>query len=282
TPPASSIAPSTHPNPLPQPRKNPLRPGGPRESELITYLDRNLDNIRYKRARTEDPPPSQATSEEKDATREEEKGYTTFTTFAKDLENVVDIIWVSGSPNLQIPYLLTVCATFIETLPLFTAPRPALEPALALLEKVDWAFSSLLVGRDLETGEALSGFGDGRRVSSTERVRVRSTIERARAVVMRVFDEEGEGEGEEVEGVDSGDEGDVEDEDEDEDMEEIDGMMGAGRGSGVLMVGEEGGIGGEGEGDEEGSERRKMIGRVFERTLIELGDPIGDPIGIVT
>jgi hypothetical protein len=278
TPPASSIAPSTHPNPLPQPRKQPLKPGGPKETQLINYLDQNvLRNIRYKiDNRTWRKTHVESTKQEEGMHRPE--GYATFTQAATDLEGVVDVIWVSGSPKLQVPYLLTVCSVLIDALPLFPAAHAA---TFALLEKLDFAFRSLLVGQDSETGAVLSGFEGGWKISTTERVRIKSAIETARAVVVnRLGDLDDEDVQEDVEEeMGSGEEGD--------DENEIDGM-GLATWNGADLVSFEGFENNSDEDEDmediEGDRRRKerQIAKVFERTLVELGDLIGDPIGIIT
>jgi len=48
---------------------------------------------------------------------------------------------------------------------------------------MDHAFASLLRGQDIETGERLPGFDLGRKVSTTEKVRIKSLIERTRVSV---------------------------------------------------------------------------------------------------
>jgi hypothetical protein len=90
TPPASSAAPSQHASPLPQPRSNPLKPGGPRESELIRYLDHGVNSIQKRvdnrvNNRKVQPVPG------------EEEGYRAFWEVVKDLDGLVDVVWVSGS-----------------------------------------------------------------------------------------------------------------------------------------------------------------------------------------
>lgn len=91
TPPASSVAPSTHPNPLPKPRKHPLKPGSPKEAELISFLARGLGHVQV-RIHNRTNRRNMSTLMES-----EEKGYRTFAEAAKDLEPLVDVIWVSGS-----------------------------------------------------------------------------------------------------------------------------------------------------------------------------------------
>lgn len=157
---------------------------------------------------------------------------------------------------LQIPYLLTLSLLLSTYLSSFAfAPRPT----FCLLRQVDIAFSSLLQGRDVETGEVLPGFeGGGRRVSQTEKVRIKGVVERTRVGVVAVA---GKGE-ESVDGTTL--DGMAEDSNA-EDMS-------------VSMTEEEGdvemdGVGGHGRWEME-------VARVYERTIVELGETLGgDGIG---
>jgi len=56
-----------------------------------------------------------------------------------------------------------------------------------LIGKLDHAFASLLQGRDTETGDLLPGFDRGRKVNTTEKVRIKSLIERTRVAVTNVM-----------------------------------------------------------------------------------------------
>ena len=86
--------------------------------------------------------------------------------------------------SLQIPYFLTVALTLSSYLPSFTfSPRPTFH----LLQKLDLVFSSLLQGRNVETGDTLPGFEGGRaKLSTTEKVRLRGLVERTRVTVVEV------------------------------------------------------------------------------------------------
>lgn len=86
--------------------------------------------------------------------------------------------------SLQIPYFLTVALTLSSYLPSFTfSPRPTFH----LLQKLDLVFSSLLHGRNVETGDTLPGFEGGRaKLSTTEKVRLRGLVERTRVTVVEV------------------------------------------------------------------------------------------------
>ncbi|KAF2732683.1 hypothetical protein EJ04DRAFT_513737 [Polyplosphaeria fusca] len=96
--PPPSLAPSQHPSPLPTPRQKPLNPGGTRETELITYLDHNMVSINHRFATRL----STTTSPSAD------KGYRNFGEAAKDIEDLIDVVWVSGSrtyPSIPFPSL---------------------------------------------------------------------------------------------------------------------------------------------------------------------------------
>lgn len=113
TPPASSVAPSMHPSPLPKPRRHPLRPGGPKETGLIAYLDHGINNVQ-KRVhnrinKTKGSPRSEG----------EEEGYRTFREAAKDLDGILDVIWVSGSRKS-----LSVCWEIRTSKLMFMVSKP--------------------------------------------------------------------------------------------------------------------------------------------------------------
>lgn len=163
------------------------------------------------------------------------------------------LTWLRWTASLQIPYLLTLSLmlnTYLTSFPF--APRPMFH----LLRKIDIAFSSLLQGRDVETGEVLPGFeGRGRRVSQTEKVRIKGVVERTRVSVVEVA---GKGE-ESVDGTT-------------QDGIAEDSNMG-------MSVTEDEGYAEVGEMDR--YESWEMgVARVYERTVVELGETLGgDGIG---
>ena len=189
---SSSIALSA----LPSPRAYPLKPGSPKESSFIEYVDRRLLDIsgRYEIRFNLDAEPD-------DERISKSRGYGSFTELATDLDGVVDIIWVSGTrkytlssrdaqlcltsqriASLQIPYLLNVALSVSTYMPSFDfAPRRTFQ----LLQKLDVAFSSLLHGQNVETGDALPGFEGGRgKLTTTDKVRLRGLVERTRVAVV--------------------------------------------------------------------------------------------------
>ena len=96
SPPASTLTtPSVAPSVLPSPRNRPLKPGSAKESNLIAYIDQKLLEIsgRYERRF------NVLSGEDSDRLEDTiaANGYENFGELAVDLENVVDIIWVSGT-----------------------------------------------------------------------------------------------------------------------------------------------------------------------------------------
>jgi hypothetical protein len=65
--------------------------------------------------------------------------------------------------------------------------EPAAGPTLALLNKLDVAFASLVTGKNAETGQPLPGFERGSVISMTEKVRIKSIVDQTRMVAVRVL-----------------------------------------------------------------------------------------------
>jgi Subunit 11 of the general transcription factor TFIIH len=118
-----------------------------------------------------------------------------------------------------------------------------------LLRKLDFAFGSLIAGRDLDTNEALSGFSLGRGVTMTEKVRIKSLVERTRVIVVHV--------------INSNDEIGEEEEGEDEEQEDTED-----EGYGDMEMDMD---------DREGDARWEMeVARVYDRTIVGLGGMMGE------
>ncbi|MCJ1317909.1 hypothetical protein MMC15_003236 [Xylographa vitiligo] len=200
--------PSATPSVLPSPRKHPLKPGSSKESNFIEYVNQKLLEIsgRYERRFNI---VSRQHAEHSNQTVAS-NGYENFGELAVDLENVIDIIWVSGTrmypalvivqrsqtpiASLQTPYLLNAALAVTTYLPSFTfSPRQTFQ----LLQKLDISFSSLLHGHNVETGEALPGFDGGRgKLTTTEKVRIRGLVERTRVAVVVAASKAGSADGE--------------------------------------------------------------------------------------
>lgn len=117
-----------------------------------------------------------------------------------------------------------------------------------VLGKLDYAFASLIQGCDLDSGDLLPGCERGSVVSVTAKVRIKSLVERTRVVVVESMSS-GEYAFEDSE-IDTEGETDV-----DEDMDAVD--------------------------FDAATDFDMDIARVYDRTLVELGDTLGGPaIGI--
>ncbi|KAL8899079.1 MAG: hypothetical protein Q9192_001761 [Flavoplaca navasiana] len=245
SPPASSVSSPSAARPiLLQPRSRPLRSGSSKESDFINHVEQKLLAIsrRYENRFS-------ATLSEEANPDVEGRGYTNIGEEVRDLDPVVDLIWISGTPSLQIAFLLTIALTVMTSLPSFPfMPRPSFQ----LLQKLDLMFASLLKGASAESGEPLPGSETGRsKLSTTEKVRMRGIVERTRvAIVEAAGKDESVADVSTVSTVTQSRMTDTEDDfnmtTEDEDMDVVE--------------------------DENSHRRWEMdIARVYERTIMELG-----------
>lgn len=81
---------------LPRSRSIPLKPGSSKESSFILYVDQKLLEIsrRYEKR-------FNVGFKDETALTIEDLGYESFDQIARDLENVVDVVWVSGTRMLR-------------------------------------------------------------------------------------------------------------------------------------------------------------------------------------
>lgn len=175
--------------------------------------------------------------------------------------------------NLQLPYLLNIAVLTADYLPLFEPSARSTQAMFHLLSKLDYAFSSLLIGHDTTTGEPLPGFESGRTVSTTIKVRLKGIVDRTRLTVVRVTS------GESVAGLNEDGENDemrkaMDTDTEGETEAPADGHQGTVAFEGFENTDED-------TEDEDWEERN--VGTVYEKTIGELGDVLGGPpIGIIT
>ncbi|KAF3002184.1 hypothetical protein E8E14_007485 [Neopestalotiopsis sp. 37M] len=170
--PAPSTASSRAAAGLPLPRSKPLVPGSRKEDYAREYVYRRLLHISRRYVKKHSiPDPQDLVS-----------AYESFDEVCKDLDEVVDVLWFSGTPSLQVPYLLNVALAITEYLPAFP---PSPRPTFALLKKLDHCFASLLYGHDIRTGKVLPGFegSTGRGMTRTDMVRCRSLADETRSLV---------------------------------------------------------------------------------------------------
>ncbi|KIW94255.1 uncharacterized protein Z519_05571 [Cladophialophora bantiana CBS 173.52] len=174
TPPASAAShvPSTasigtRTSALPTPRLHRLQPGSQKEIALINYLDDRILKItrRYAKKFSHEGP-------EKDDT----PGYTTYDQFVVDVDPLVDVVWISGTPTIQIPYLLSLAGlacSYLQAFPFSTS-------VFALTSKIDQGFATLL--QPPENGP--SSVAIPYHVSMTDKVRIKSLIEETRVAAV--------------------------------------------------------------------------------------------------
>ncbi|EEH18842.1 hypothetical protein PABG_01161 [Paracoccidioides brasiliensis Pb03] len=244
-PPSSAYSTSAIATNLPRQRRLSLRPGCAKETAVINFVDSHILSINRRHAKK-----FSSAFTDKDET-EAERGYENFREVAKDIEAIVDVLWVSATPSLQIPYLITLAGLLNTYLPDFPFSARA---TFKLIRKFDAIFASLLLGEDLQTGAPLPGFeGKHGVVSMTEKVRIKSIAESARIIV--------------VGAQENGDDEQYGDDDEDDD-----GIDGDGDGRGGESWGTEDFGDGLGRWDLES-------GRVYQRTIQILGDELGKQDG---
>ncbi|KAI4249750.1 MAG: hypothetical protein L6R40_000539 [Gallowayella cf. fulva] len=220
----------------------PLKPGGMKESDFINHVEQKLLAISRRYANR-----FSATLSEEENLDVEGRGYKNIGEEVRDLDQVIDIVWISGTPSLQIAFLLTIALTVTTSLPSFPfTPRPTFQ----LLQKLDLAFASMLKGVNIESGASLPGSENGKsRLSTTEKVRVRGLVERTRVIIVDIAGKDGSFA--DVSAVSQPEMTDTEDDfnatmTEDEDMDNLE--------------------------DESSPRRWEMdIARVYERTIVELG-----------
>lgn len=156
---------------------------------------------------------------------------------------------------LQIPFLLRIASDFTQYVRSFP---PSPKASFAFLKKLDHCFASLLSGQDIVTQETLPGFENGLRagMTTTDMVRCRSLVEQSRVLMVEIL---------------SGPEQDYDDEDDQEPQEsDIEGNIDATNASGW------------GEDDEEEEKLHLDAARIYENTIVQLGERLGDALGNAT
>ncbi|KAF4472054.1 meiotic recombination dmc1 [Fusarium albosuccineum] len=173
-------------------------------------------------------------------------GYTRFGEVCRDLDSVINVLWRSGTPTLQIPFLLRLTSDFTRYVRSFP---PAPKASFAILRKLDHCFASLLSGQDIETRETLPGFENGLRggMTTTEMIRCRSLVDQCRVLMVEVMRDPAEDE--EDEEMDTDDDTDTD-------------------GPGIRGWG--------GVEDDEEMMLQMDAARVFEKSIVLLNERLGD------
>lgn len=178
---------------LPPQKPSPI-PGSEEETQLRGRISTGIERVTYRQMKSEmgmDAPDTHISH----------RRYENFKEFATDVDALVDLLWSSASPSIQVESLISLAGITEMALPTHPFDGPA---ALTLLHKFDEVFVALCTGIDPVTGESLVEGQDRRPlVTQTQKVRIRSLAETTRYKVFSVLpgeDEEGDGDGEEGEG----------------------------------------------------------------------------------
>ncbi|ODM24172.1 hypothetical protein SI65_02120 [Aspergillus cristatus] len=172
---------------LPQQRTHPLKAGSMKETAVINHLDKSILGINRRHAKKFSSSYGGGAPNgvgEGEGEGQDERGYESFKEMVRDIESLVDVVWVSGTPTLQIPYIISLAVLVNSSLPSYPFTP---QSTFRLLRKLDSVFASLLTGEDADSGAPLAGFETRRNiVSMTEKVRIKSIAEACRMVVMEV------------------------------------------------------------------------------------------------
>lgn len=230
---------------LPHPRSRALASGTVKENKVRTFVDERMRHIGRRFAKRAGLP----------VPGDDAVGYKSMGELCKDLGGLIDILWLSGTPRLQVPYLLNV-ANELNTW--VTAFPPSPTATFSILHKLDHCFASLLTGQDIETKESLPGFENGLRAgfTRTDMVRCKSLVEQTRVIIVDVMSKEP---------------------DDEDDADEADGPMTADETeSGADDAADQR----RGLWDEDEDDIHMDVARVYEHTLVRLGETLGDGLGV--
>ncbi|RMZ76019.1 hypothetical protein DV738_g5143, partial [Chaetothyriales sp. CBS 135597] len=149
---------------LPPARRSPLRPGSQKEISLLFYLDNQTRRIqrRYGKKFPE--------FEEAD---DDAPGYTSIDQVVEDIDPLLDLAWISGTPSIQVQYLLALAGTLVSYMPAF----PFSPTVFRILTKFDEAFVTL-------AQTPPPNIGGRAPVSMTDKVRIKSLAANARVTVV--------------------------------------------------------------------------------------------------
>ncbi|KAG5979072.1 hypothetical protein E4U55_005597 [Claviceps digitariae] len=247
--PAPSSTPSHATSTLPHPRGHSLRPGSNKEDLVRRYVEDSLLNTsrRYVK-KFGNPNPGDTVT-----------GFKSMAEVCRELDSAVNVLWKSGTPSLQIPFLLKVASDFTRYVRSF-APSP--RATFELLRKLDHCFASLLCGQDMDSKESLPGFENGLRggMTTTDMVRCRSLVEQTRVLMVEILSS--------TDVDDDDEEDDYDDDPEAEDSTDVgeDSAAEGLRSSNFTW-------------DDEVERLHMDAARIYENTIVQLGERLGDPLG---
>ncbi|KAL5604262.1 hypothetical protein BROUX41_002240 [Berkeleyomyces rouxiae] len=190
---------------LPRQRHQPLREGFQQASFARRFVDACLMNIQQRNLRQLTDLLGGTTA----AAEGEKAAYKSFAEVCEDADRIVNFLWYTGSPFLQIPYLFDLIVEFTE---LAETMGPAPIPTLIVLRKLDHVFASLTCQKNIATGEVVVGT-DSYSMTQTDIVRLQAIISEVRSKMWEKLNK-----AEPAEGI-SADEEDDDDDYDDDDLE---------------------------------------------------------------
>ncbi|KAF8457304.1 hypothetical protein BGX38DRAFT_1266052 [Terfezia claveryi] len=156
--------------PLPAPRPTPLKPGSKHETALVRFLDDGLLDISRKYTKKYTP-----------------GGYYDIQHIVQDLEKLVDLIWISATPSLQIQYLLQIANNLNDYLASF---QLNLRVTFRFLDVLDRCFYALITGNSANPDSTpISAPMASPHFSMTAKVRLNSIIQRTRLHIIKIVEE---------------------------------------------------------------------------------------------
>ncbi|KFL62161.1 uncharacterized protein TERG_12361 [Trichophyton rubrum CBS 118892] len=146
---------------LPQQRQHPVRPGSSKEANLLAWVEAAVLRINRRHAKKfsgmqTDPARERGReAAENDSDGENVPGYESFGEVAADIERVLDVLWVSNTPSIQVPYMITLAGLVDSYLRDFSWQARC---TFALLDKLDAMLAALLTADEGEGGQKRSRF----------------------------------------------------------------------------------------------------------------------------
>ncbi|KAJ5929742.1 hypothetical protein N7454_006692 [Penicillium verhagenii] len=156
---------------LPQQRAEPLRPGSAEETQLRGRLSAGIERINYRQMKSE-------IGMDGSETRASERRFESFGELAREVGALVDTLWASATPSIQVEGLITLAGITEMALPTYQFDP---EATLNVLHKFDSVFAALCTGQHPVTNDPIPGAtADRPLVTQTQKVRIRSLAETTR------------------------------------------------------------------------------------------------------
>ncbi|KAJ5273904.1 hypothetical protein N7478_009029 [Penicillium angulare] len=165
-------------------RAEPIRPGSEEETQLRGRLSTGIERINYRHMKSqmgmdESSPDSGAQASE--------RRFEGFGELAAEVGGLVDILWASASPSIQVEGLISLAGLTEMALSTYNFDP---EATLNILHKFDVVFAALCTGLHPSTHTPLPGIVDGRPlVTQTQKVRIRSLAEGTRTRIFSCLNE---------------------------------------------------------------------------------------------